>query len=382
MRNGIVGLIIIIFLTSSSILAQNQESPLKIFGYFQNSFQHWTKFEDRPEANSFSVQQLNIFFQKDLAQNWTAFIDLEFLNNFSSTRKWGAANLEEAWVRWRMNEKFNLKLGLQIPQFNNLNEIKNRTPLLPYIIRPLVYETSFNEFIPVEWFTPHRAFAQVYGFLPTRDIKLDYAVFLGNSLNINNDQTRGQTGIDTTTTMLVGGRFGVRYKELKLGISGTFERSNSFTNLAQILNIPFDDLHDLPMYRIGADLSYHISNLSFESEYINVELEEDLDELDMGLNFYYFTVGYDLTEKLFAYGSFWFMEIQVDKFYGDARDREHEDIITPNIGITFNINDRIRLKGHYARVMANEKHNWGNQDAVSREKDDFSVSALAVSIFF
>jgi hypothetical protein len=119
--------------------------------------------------------------------------------------------------------RFNLKLGLSIPTFNNLNEINNRTPLLPYVIRPLVYETSFNEFIPIEEFVPARAFVQAYGFFPFGESKLDYAVFVGNSPNINSDPERGQTGTDTTATILVGGRLGIRYRELNLGFSATRE---------------------------------------------------------------------------------------------------------------------------------------------------------------
>ena len=136
-----------LLLATASAGAQSQEKPLRIFGYFQNSFQQWTAFEFRPKQNSFSLQQLNLFFQKDLGTNWTAFVNFEFLNNFSSSRQWGSANLEETWVKYRASMRFNLKLGLLVPIFNNLHEIKNRTPLLPYIIRPLAYETSFSEFI-------------------------------------------------------------------------------------------------------------------------------------------------------------------------------------------------------------------------------------------
>lgn len=148
----------ILLVWANLCFAQSGETPVKLFGYFQNSLQHWTTFEDREKQNSFSLQQLNLFVQKDLNRNWTAFVNLEFLNNFSSNRQWGAANLDEAWVRYRSSNKFNLKLGLQIPEFNNLNVIKNRTPLLPYIIRPLVYETSFSAFIKIEEFVPPRAF--------------------------------------------------------------------------------------------------------------------------------------------------------------------------------------------------------------------------------
>ena len=382
MRIRVAAIMCIMFLTSFSLLAQNEESQLKIFGYFQNSFQHWTKFEERPEANSFSVQQLNFFFQKDLAKNWTAFVDLEFLNNFSSTRRWGAANLEEVWVRFRMNEKFNLKLGLQIPQFNNLNEIKNRTPVLPYIIRPLVYETSFNEFIPIEWFVPHRSFAQLYGFFPSSEVKFDYAAYLGNSLNINDDKINGQTGVDTTTTMLVGGRLGLRYKELKLGVSGTFEMNSSFVTLAPILNLPLDKFDELPMYRIGADLSYHFTNFSVECEFIAVKLKDDLGTLDMGLKFSYITLGYDFTDNLYAFASYWYMEMSINSKYDEITENDHEGIVTPNLGLTYNINDRIRLKAQYARVMSDEKRNFGLLEQVNKQKDDFSVTALAVSVFF
>ena len=207
----------------SESFAQTEESDLRIFGYFQSSFQHWTAIKPggfnpgRPAFNSFSVQQLNMFFQKDLARHWRAFINIEVLNNFSSSRQWGSLNLEEAWVRYRYNEHFKLKFGLLIPIFNHLNEIKNRTPLLPYVIRPLVYESSFSEFISVEEYIPARAFIQAYGFLPSTEAKLDYAIYLGNSPNINDREFFGPTGVDTTDTFLVGGRVGFRYKELKLG---------------------------------------------------------------------------------------------------------------------------------------------------------------------
>ena len=169
----------------SDTFAQSEETPIRIFGYFQNSLQHWTALdfetshpqfsapERRPAQNSFNLQQLNLFFSKNLARHWRAFVNFEILNSFSSQRQWGAINMEEAWVRYKASDRLNLKLGLLIPVFNNLNEIKNRTPLLPYIIRPLVYETSFSEFFgAVEEGTPARAFAQASGVIPAGKAKL------------------------------------------------------------------------------------------------------------------------------------------------------------------------------------------------------------------
>jgi hypothetical protein len=61
-------------LTASGAAAHDEADAIRIFGYFQNSFQHWTTFEDRREQNSFSVQQLNLLLQKNLGRDWTAYI--------------------------------------------------------------------------------------------------------------------------------------------------------------------------------------------------------------------------------------------------------------------------------------------------------------------
>ena len=382
MRFAVILFSIIILLFSSFSLAQNEEKPLKIFGYFQNSFQNWTEFEDRPAQNSFSLQQLNLFMQKNIGQNWTAFINYEFLNNYSSFRQWGSSNLEEAWVKYRLNEKFSLKLGLQIPQFNNLNEIKNRTPLLPYIVRPLVYETSFSDFIPIEEFVPARSFVQMYGFLPMKKLKLDYAVYAGNSSNINNNRFIGQTGIDTTSTFLVGGRLGLRYQELKLGLSATYEKKNDFMYLADTLGRKPSELKGLPKTRLGGDLSYNYSNLSFESEFIMVDVDEGIPELELDLDFYYATLGYFFADNLFIYGSYWVMDVHSVLLARGNEEKEDADIITTNIGISYNLNDRIRIKGQFARVENNVESLNITRKEVTKEQDKFSVTAVAVSIFF
>lgn len=62
------------FAAAPNAFAQAQETPVKIFGYFQNSFQQWIPFVDRPKQNSFNLQQLNLLFQKDFVANWTAFV--------------------------------------------------------------------------------------------------------------------------------------------------------------------------------------------------------------------------------------------------------------------------------------------------------------------
>ena len=112
-------LIILFFIITlfSSTSAQVGESPIRLFGYFQIPFSHQS--HENSSGNSFVMQQMNIFAQKDLTKDWTSLINLEFLNTYSSNKFWGAFNLEEAWVRYRVGRTLNIKIGLQIPIFNN-----------------------------------------------------------------------------------------------------------------------------------------------------------------------------------------------------------------------------------------------------------------------
>src|SRR5690606_13765889 len=127
------------------------------------------------------MQQLNIFLNKNLSNDFSAFVNLEFTNTFSSERNWGGLNLEEAWMKYSHSDAFNIKAGLLIPKFNYLNEIKNKTPLLPYVGRPTAYEATLAAALNLEAYIPARAFLQVNGLVPVGDGKFDYAVYAGNS---------------------------------------------------------------------------------------------------------------------------------------------------------------------------------------------------------
>ncbi|HEX9654381.1 MAG TPA: porin [bacterium] len=371
-----------LFMAVTEAVAQEEQQPIKIFGYFQNSFQEWTAFEDQPKFNSFSLQQLNLFFQKDFGPSWTAFVNFEFVNNFSSSRQWGSANLEEAWLKYQADMRFNLKLGLLLPIFNNLNEIKNRTPLLPYVIRPLAYETSFSEIIPIEVLTPVRAFVQAYGFFPSGEVKIDYAAYVGNSPNINDNSLEGQTGVDTTATFLVGGRLGVRYRELKLGLSATYDKDNIFESRAADFDIPRPEWNEIPKTRLGGDLSYEYANFSFESEFIKVDMEKDTPGLSANLDFYYATLGYRVTEKLFLYSSYWVMDSRLVVLTPGLEVSEGGDIRVYTLGGWHRLTDRISLKAQFSRVISKEENHLITEDETTTVRDNFSVFGLAVSVFF
>lgn len=331
-------------------LAQTEPPSLRTFGYFQNALEYVWDYEQDTREKTFLVQQLNLFFQKDLDRRWTALVDIEAVNNFSSLRRWGSLSLSEAWVRYRASRRFNVKAGLHVPPFNNLNEIKNRAPLLPYIIRPYVYETSLNEAIETSAFLPERAYAQVYGFFPLGAAKLDYGVYLGDSPNVNADRTRGQTGADTTDTFLVGARVGVRYDELKAGLSATRDVFVLASLLPGEPAVPrpmlVEGQVDVPRYRLGGDLSYTLGRLYLESEFIWIEHADEPTGVDSDLFFAYATLGFYVTDRLFAYGSYWLERESLR--YPDLRLRVRVNI--PTGGVSYVVNDMITLKAQYAYV--------------------------------
>ena len=341
---------IILLLSVTKMYAQFDEAPFRMFGYFQISFMQQL-IKEESDKKSFDMQQFNLFLQRDLTENWSAFVNFEFLNNFSSGKSWGDFSLNEVWVKYYLSKRFNLKLGLQIPPFNNLNEISNKTPLLPYIIRPLAYETSFNEFLNLEDFTPQRAFAQIYGFIPIEDTKLDYAFYVGNSPNISSKATvTGQSGVDTTNLFLVGGRVGLRYEDIKLGFSATYDEITKFNQLNTYFGLPEYDFNNIPRFRTGFDILMDFKKVSFQAEYIKV-LYNTNNLLDLDKQFIYVTMGYRITDDLLAYFSLNSIQehynVNIPNF---AHLNTEVSVTTPNIGLAYDINDRIKIKGQFARV--------------------------------
>ncbi len=370
--------------STSGLLGQAKETPLRIFGYFQVNFTQETGTSAGSEStNSFNMQQLNLLFQKNLAKNWSAFVNMEALNNFSSSKEWGAFNLEEAWVKYRGSKQFNLKLGLMIPEFNHLNTIKNRMPLLPYIIRPVVYENSFEDIIDLDSYLPRRAFAQAYGFIPSGRWKFDYAVYLGNSPNINDRSALGQTGVDTTDVFMTGGRLGFRYKEWRMGWSATYDRTNEFGEVNLFFQRPPRFFNERPRLRTGTDFFLRWKRLSWESETIAVNYDEGDERFDVDRLFYYATLGFQASDALFMYYTYWgtedefvFVDAQpgiipvFDLYQGTLK------IFVPSLGFSYGLNDRITLKGQFSWVDISSDDEFFKVDFRQ------NVLSLAISAFF
>jgi hypothetical protein len=162
-----------------------------------------------------------------------------------------------------------------------MNDIKTRFPLLPYIIRPSLWESALRNNVRPEYFLPLHAALQVNGAIPVAACKFDYAVFFGNSefLVPKAAATRNvPAGSDSANYKLICGRLGVRFSNVKLGVSGTYDysRNDEINEVITKLNSSgskFSSLGASPRERIGVDLSFSYYGFSFESEAIGVYVQ-------------------------------------------------------------------------------------------------------------
>jgi hypothetical protein len=288
------------------------QGDLEIFGFFQTrlsrskghtkmvvdvptslGIQKINYLDNSADYLSPNVQQLNVFMRKELTDNVTAWVNIEYVNSFSSDKKWGSMEVNEAWVNYEVSNALNVKAGMLVPRFNYLNELKNKMPLLPYVIRPIIYETALTSVVNASAFLPTKAFIQLNGYLPINDMTLDYSAFCGPSENsyINSGavQAGKETGVDTTVFKSFGGRVGIKYGNLRLGVSASYDKQNEQDTYGE----------DVPRTRIGSDFGFSAFNFFFDGEFIKVILNPDNTTEDLDKLFYYGTLGYNFSDSYY-----------------------------------------------------------------------------------
>ena len=296
---------------------------------------------------------MNVFFQKNLSPELSSFVNLEFTNSFSLQDSIGGFKIQEAWVKYSPSSLFNLKAGVLIPRFNNFNEIKNRTVLLPYIYRPIAYETYFFDQFGTGEFVPTTANIQIYGEVPVGEVYFNYALFYGNSATdmLNTNNNFWGPGQDPTIYKMVGGRLGLEYDNLQLGASVTSDRkhldvyNNGFTKGNEI------GLGYIPRVRLGAYLNYSVAGFELEAELIKVNYDLSQENKDtLALNpfnpqsfdktYYHVNLLYNVTDKLSAYAGFDYLEGADNVFIADG-------LKVYTFGASYSVTDALLVKAQY-----------------------------------
>ncbi len=301
------------------------------------------------ERSSFALQQLDLFVAKEISDDFKMFIDLELKLNFSSEDNWGQAKVQEAWAEYSASDLFNLRAGILFPKFNNMNEIKNKS-FLPYAIKPIVYDQMFSNDRESDYFIPDRAYLEAYGFYPIHNIRLEYALYAGNSSkdyisnNTSNDTATLKGGLDTKGLefKLFGGRIGIRKddEKFKAGISFTKDKEKVYLDF-QSIKYPVSIKDDIDRYRLGLDLSFSVWKFDSESEMVNVMYDfEDPQNPWISLNrmFLYSTLLYNATDKFFGYFCYQ---------YTSHKTISEDNSYTYSLGCGYKFNDAITLKMQY-----------------------------------
>jgi hypothetical protein len=390
----------------ASLQAQDE---LRIFGFFQGTaFQTYQRLsqqnfrqvgtgaaatlqafanETNEDRNVFTLQQANLFLSKDFGSRFSAFINLEFTDNYSSNLGWGSLTLQEAFMRYEGSEYFNVKAGLFLPQFNNLYEIYNRLPLLPYVFRPFIYETQFDAFVSRDDFLPSRALLQIYGYLPLGEVNVDYAAYLGsaeNSYTFASNSVNRAVGLGANFLVpgwsrvsfkTVGARVGVRTGQLKAGASLTIDNDNQRQfNIAVTgtgITVPFNNksFGDVPRRRIGVDAQYTLGPVTVSGEAVFVLNSLDAAQQDslrrwstpvatprnaadlsvggvgssLDKRFFYGTAQFDVTENFYLFGSASYLEDNFSTVFQNGA-------LGFAAGAGYKLIDQVVLKVQYQRV--------------------------------
>lgn len=250
-------------------------------------------------------------------------------------------------------------------------------PILPYIVRPFIYETAFYPILPnlSDDYLPSRALAQVYGTIPVMEgVRFDYAVYTGSAESKFQYKEGGQTsGVDSpgwssTELKTLGLRVGARSGTLKVGASATWDSNSPDTIKADGvlealktmgLGIDVVPLGNTPRQRLGIDLSYSIAGFTVSGEYLMVNHSIDAsakatlkkygeaikanvpgvaigseekktevvdyltDESFYSKSFLYVSAQYDINDQLFAYA-----------MYNTVQDKGAMVLSTPLVGFT------------------------------------------------
>ncbi len=343
MRNKIVGLVILLgllFSFTDTTKAQSSDDDLYIFGFSQVIFNHRyieslvkptlsvpTGYYTESYANSFALHQVNLFFQKPINDRTTFFLNLEASGSYSTKTPSGNFEIPEGWISFQVTDNLEIKTGLLLPKFNNLLEIKNRLPLFPYLVRPLMYETLLSNLFDSEDYKPKNAYFQLYGFNNISDnLILDYAFYIGNAedsflssipagaLGAEEESTALYQGENLNTALLYGGRIGIEneFRTFKFGTSFTIDeddRTKIESSFFRLPELTTPVMGEIPRYRLGFDLSFTYKKFAWESEFMGAFHDHSkVREINVFRNANlnkYFTYGnltYNITNDFYVFG--------------------------------------------------------------------------------
>ncbi len=383
--------LIVGFLFTTLLIAQDE---IKTFGYFQPYYNAFSNEYGPPgpptgeqnySYNTLGIGQLNLFFQRSIGEDFTAFINFEYINNFSSGREYGDYNIQEAYILWDYKDYLRLKFGIVIPKFNAMFQIYNRTPLLPYLNRPKLYEATGGNLVDIFDILPQKALIHIDGFVPTDIANFDYALYISGPTNgfissPKNDMLPGYVPFGQTSVKYfgVGGRLGITSGPVTAGVSLTTDVENKRHYLADMANKYISymedsvtqfylndatNLGDLNRVRMGADITITLGDLTIAGEFLKTNTDVSpsnqtiLDQWHLndtyyigdGFDklFYYASATYYINPEIYVFGMYDYLDDKADPFYFGM-----DGYYGISVGGGYHVNDFVVLKTQFTKNHA------------------------------
>jgi hypothetical protein len=400
--------LIISILFVSIFNSPRAQSAIEVYGYVQSAYVHfhntWDPYPPAGEGNYtyhyMGTNQLNLFLSKDLGDNFTSFVNFEYINNYSSDKGFGAFNLQEAYIKWEYRDFLKVKFGQFIPQFNAMFEMYNKTPLLPYIVRPKLYDATSGNLVDIFDILPQKALLQIFGSIPVESINFEYALFMGNPANSFISSPTNNLlpsyvayGQSAAKHFSFGGRFGIKSNSLRAGVSIHFDKNNQ-DNFVKDSSGTVVNLGSFNRFRFGADIDYKFGDFELIAEYLktstslpsaiqdSLNLWNSNDPYFVGNSFnqefYYGTLLYNFSDKFFAYVMYDYLNDSVQPFYFGL-----DGYYGGHLGCGYYINDDIIVKFQYTKNF--QRFNTGDAggtDSNPVKKYAEDVFAFGVSVTF
>lgn len=350
---SIICLFTCLMISSFKIASSQEENKPNIYGFTSVKYAKYTN-NNEPNLgdglidNTFSMFQSNIFVAGNVGNDWKYMLELMIQNDLTKQQEDGQNMLHQGWLEWKPADEYSVRAGRMLAPFGYFNNIHSRPNLYWFIERPFAYEEpSLTEGVSGVRF--EFANLAVLGlFNLTDDIKLDYAIYGGNTSN-----TLGYAW-DLNSKKQIGGRVTLKHENINLG----FSMGNN-----SIYADPNDALKQQNSNLIAIDLQANYSGFNLIAEMVNSKVTS---ETRANVNSNYFipadssnsnislfaTLGYDINESWVVYTAY-------DSFTSDALGSLYTTD-TPlsriRAGFNFKPNNSVLLKAEFNNYPYSENN--------------------------
>lgn len=382
---GFTGVALILLGLTIHISSPEQLRAEKKFELFGYSDFHFKYGEQRGQTvRAFTQNRTNLILSSDFEKRWTFFLNVKFSGSFeirsmpkpttplpstappqipSSLGK-GKFELEEAWTRYTVSDRLEIRAGLFYAPFGYFNSIQDQAPVFITVRPPMIYDDSQRGVMPI-FIIPDKANLQLSGSLQRQKFFLNYSVYIGNGMGNSVEDFKAPGNFSA------GSRILLNFNEfVKLGLSCYFDKalfsSSFFKSMTDpVTGKPLPEIYEQRQL-FGVDADINIGKFNLNGEFIYNNSNNNLWG-KFNRKFYYVNLNMELIDKVRLYGEI--------NYYDD---KAKTPIIKRNIGKgIYKYIAGINFKPTWQTAIKTEVQYYYYLDSI-RSTDTMLVSSLAL----